>query len=75
MKDEQYAGLVPSFGLVDLDKNGDSFLDLAIYKQEIDKETGEIIDLSGDSLIRLKNDDTKTPPSETFDGSDDGFSL
>lgn len=73
--DEQYSGFVPSFGLVDLDENGDSFLDLAIYKQEIDKATGEIIDLSGNSLIRLKNCDTKTPPSETFDGSDDGFAL
>lgn len=75
MDDDYFDKMSPSFGLVDLDENGNSFLDLAIYKQEIDHETGEIINLPGDSLIRLKNDDTKTPPSETFDGSGDGFSL
>lgn len=54
-KAEDFKGFSKSLAVIDKDENGKNFVDVAIYKQLIDAETGEIKDNCRDTYYKTKN--------------------
>lgn len=53
-KAEDFKDYSKSYAVIDKDESGKNFVDIAIYKQTIDSETGEIKDTCRDTYYKLK---------------------
>ncbi|WP_243993985.1 40S ribosomal protein S17 [Pseudolactococcus carnosus] len=54
---EDFKDYSKSYAVIDTDENGKNFVDIAIYKQTVDVETGEIKDSCRDTFYKFKNKD------------------